>query len=372
LKKKKTILKIIIFLILINAFTIKSFATQVSAQSAIVIEAKSRKIIFAKNENKILQMASTTKIMTALTVIEEYPDLEKIVAVPQKAANTEGSSMYLKANEKISVKSLLYGLMLVSGNDAANTLALTLGENEENFVNKMNEKAKEIGLKDTNFKNPSGLPNEEHFTTAKELSLIAARAMENETFCQIVKTKSIHDNNRTLVNHNKLLSLYDSCIGIKTGFTKTAGRCLVSAAQKDGITLIAVTLNAPDDWNDHINMFNESFDKTQRITLLKPNELSYEIDVGGGIENKVRVTNTQEATAVIVDNENNFETKVLLPSFVFAPLEKGAQIGAVEYYQEGKLVFQVPLCTQDEVKAAKKPPFSRRFILALYDIFNCI
>lgn len=216
-------------------------------------------------------MASTTKIMTCLVILDKLP-LDKIVTVDKRAVGVEGSSMYLFENEKITVENLLYGLMLSSGNDAATALALECSGSIEGFAKLMNEKAKQIGLIDTSFTNPHGLDDENHYTTAFELALITAKALENETFKKIVSTKTHYMTTSTgtvryLSNHNRLLSSFDSAIGVKTGFTKKSGRCLVSAAQKGDETYIAVTLKAPNDWTDHKNMLTFAFDNFDSIEI---------------------------------------------------------------------------------------------------------
>lgn len=229
-----------------------------SAKSYILIDAENGRVLYAQNENEKLPMASTTKIMTALVAIENSnPD--DTVTVSNNAANTEGSSMYLKAGDKISMRELLYGLMLASGNDAAVAIAEHISGNVESFAVKMTERAKETGALDTSFKNPNGLDADGHYTTAKDLALITQEALKNPLFAEIVQTKSINLSGTTYTNHNKLLSKYEGITGVKTGFTKRCGRCLVSSCERSGFSLIAVTLNDPDDWNDHIYLYDKAF-----------------------------------------------------------------------------------------------------------------
>ena len=210
-------------------------------------------------------MASTTKIMTALVAIESSP-LDKNVMISDMAIGTEGSSLYLKKGEIMSMSDLLMGLMLRSANDAAAAIAYEISGSIEAFADKMNEKAASIGVTDTHFTNPHGLDDENHYTTAADLAIITAEALKNDTFLEIVSTekciiKNFDGEARLLTNHNKLLSLYDGAIGVKTGFTKKSGRCLVGAAERDGMRLIAVTINAPDDWNDHEALFDFGFSR---------------------------------------------------------------------------------------------------------------
>ena len=207
-----------------------------------VVEVSSRRFLSERNADKRLPMASTTKILTALVILEEEK-LDEIVTVPKQAEGTEGSSVYLKAGDKLSVKELLYGLMLRSGNDCAVTLALWHSGSIENFARSMNRKAVSIGAENSHFTNPHGLPDEEHYTTARDLALISAAAMQNDTFREIVSTKFYKP--RGWQNKNKLLWNFEGALGVKTGFTVRAGRCLVSAAERGGMTVVSVVLNSP-------------------------------------------------------------------------------------------------------------------------------
>ena len=266
-----------IFLAAISVFLISSTAfAEKENSSYILIEGKTRQIIKKENENLPLQIASTTKIMTAITAIENA-DLEDIFTVSQNAQNQEGSSIYLREGDKISVKDLLYGLMLNSGNDAATALAEGVSGSVDAFAQLMNEKAQKIGCKNTNFKNPSGLNEAGHYSSAYDLALIMAYAMENENFCEIVGTKRYNIDNcesiTYLKNHNKLLWQYEYCTGGKTGYTKLSGRCLVTTAEKDGIRLISVTLNNPDDWKMHKELFEYGFGEVKNKEIIKKNSI---------------------------------------------------------------------------------------------------
>lgn len=254
----------LLLLFILYSITISSAgALSVSAKSAALYNPTTKSFLYTKNADIPLPMASTTKIMTALVAIENCP-LEKEVLVSDKAIGTEGSSLYLKSGEILTMCDLLMGLMLRSANDAAAAIAYEISGSIEGFADKMNEKAAELGLSNTHFTNPHGLDDEKHYTTAKELALIAAAALENDTFRQIVSSKKCTIKNsdgevRLLINHNKLLNMYDGAIGVKTGFTKRSGRCLVGAAERNGTTLISVTINAPDDWRDHTALFDYGF-----------------------------------------------------------------------------------------------------------------
>lgn len=255
----------------------------VSARSAVLIDASSGAVLFEKNSSERLPMASTTKIMTALIILEKM-QLDEVVSVPKEATLVEGSSIYLRENEEITVETLLYGLLLESGNDAAHTLAVACSGSIEAFADEMNKKAARLGLQNTSFKNPHGLTAEGHYTTAYELARITGEAMKNPVFCKIVSTQKMlapsldGELTRLFLNHNKLLKYYDGAVGVKTGYTEAAGRCLVSAAEKTGFRFIAVTLNDRDDWDDHCNMLNFAFENFKTIEIAAPNEFGVYID----------------------------------------------------------------------------------------------
>ncbi len=231
----------------------------VSAQSAILYDCTASRVLYEKNADKKALIASTTKIMTGLLIAEQC-DLDEDVSIPEEAVGVEGSSLYLKNGEVLSVGDLLYGLMLQSGNDAAVALAIHCGGSVEAFVSMMNEKADELHLSGAHFANPNGLDDEGNYATARDLALLTQYALENETFAEVVSTKTATlGGNRAVTNHNKLLWRYDGCIGVKTGFTRAAGRILVSAAERDGRRLVAVTIGAPDDWNDHTKLLDYGF-----------------------------------------------------------------------------------------------------------------
>ena len=241
-----------------------------------VIEVNSGRILYETSKDLPLPMASTTKILTALVVIENM-DPAQIVTVPSEACGIEGSSLYLQAGEQLSVRDLLYALMLRSANDCAAALAIACSGSIEAFTQKMNELASSIGALDSHFENPHGLDGNEHYTTAHDLALIAAKALENPLFCDIVSTKSYTvdapEGKRVLTNHNKLLWRYEGAIGVKTGFTKKCGRCLVGAAERDGVRMIAVTLKAGDDWNDHKALFDLGFGFVENRLLAQAGEI---------------------------------------------------------------------------------------------------
>ncbi len=320
-----------------------------SARSAVLIECESGNIIFGKNENARMPMASTTKIMTALVVLEEC-NLSDEIKIPKEAVGTEGSSVYLREGEVFSVRELLSALMLASANDAAVALALHTSGSIEAFAEKMNERAKSLGLKDTHFENPHGLDSDAHFTTAKELALIAREASENPIFRDITSKKKLiirkesKESARLLLNHNKMLSRYEGTFGIKTGFTKTSGRCLVTGAERDGLALIAVTLSAPEDWLDHEKMLDFGFENYRREILCKSGELLVPIPVCGSYQTTVECRNREELSVVLPkDTGKVFEKRIEVPRFLFAPVKSGDEVGRVIYSIDGKDIASVPV-----------------------------
>lgn len=251
---------------------------QVSAQAAVLLDAESGRVLYEKNGHEPLRIASITKIMTAIVAIE-LGNLDDVVTVSPNASGVEGSSIYLLPGEKIRLEDLLYGLMLRSGNDAAVAIAEHIGGSVEGFVFLMNQKARELGMDHTVFSNPHGLDtHEEHYSTAYDMALLGAYAMKNETFVEIVATKRktvpMPGNawDRVWYNKNRLLTMYPYADGIKTGYTKRAGRTLVSSSNKDGHRLIAVTLNAPNDWQDHIALYEYGYSRYRQATLAQAGE----------------------------------------------------------------------------------------------------
>ena len=353
---------IAVFLSIFAVFSLapRSRALSVSAESAVLIEAESGDIIYEKNAHAPRGMASTTKIMTALCAIENM-DIETVVTVPPGAVGVEGSSIYLKAGEKITLEDLLYALMLGSANDAAAAIAIAVSGSIDAFAELMNEKARELGLKRTHFENPHGLDGEAHYTTAYELAKIASYALKNEVFARIVSTvkhtipASEGGYARTLVNHNRLLREYEDIIGVKTGFTKKCGRTLVSAARKGGVTLICVTLCDGDDWRDHRAMLDRGFELYENETLCRAGEIALEIDVTGGEKKSVLCTNKEELCAVLPKNHGEITIKTELARFIYAGQKEGEPAGRVRYFCGGRELGSVLLyLAEDAPKKAEK------------------
>ena len=330
-------------------------APQTSAASYALLDPVSGKLLAERDADTRRPMASTTKIMTALVVLERC-DLEATVTVDQKAVGTEGSSIYLFAGEQIKVRTLLYALMLSSANDAAAALAIHTAGSIEDFAALMNEKAIALGLKDTHFCNPHGLQDEAHYTTARELALLTAVAMENEIFAEIASTArysapQIGTNaSRLFLNHNKLLRTFDGAIGVKTGFTKASGRCLVSAARREGLTLIAVTLNDPNDWRDHTALHEWGF---SQYVAFAPDPAPLTLPVVGGTSGEVLLTPSEALRLTLPATHGEISCIVEAPRFLFGGFGKGEVKGRLIYRMGDTVLGEIPLVTADAVPAAK-------------------
>ena len=309
-----------------------AYPSSLSSESAILIEAESGDTVYAKNADLRLPMASTTKLMTALVAMDLAAPTKTITVAPE-AVGVEGSSIYLTVGEELTLEQLLYALLLESANDAAAAIAISLSGSIESFAEEMNKKADALGLCDTHFTNPHGLDDAEHYTTARELALIARAVLENEllsTICATRKTTIPHadtESVRLLVNHNKLLRLYEGCIGMKTGFTKKSGRTLVSAAERDGVTLIAVTLNAPDDWQDHTKMLDYGFSCYRSHRLCDVGDLVYSLPIVGGKEDYVVLGNTQALTVTLPASAGEIRQALECRRFEYAGVTEGALLG---------------------------------------------
>ena len=315
--------------------------TGISARGAVLIEADTGEIIFRQNENARLPMASTTKIMTALVALESLPP-DTVVTITPQSVGVEGSSIYLCEGESLTLEQLLYALMLESANDAAVAIAIAVAGSVEAFSEKMNARASSLGLTDTHFVNPHGLYSEEHYTTAYELALITRAALQNPLFREISATdrKTIplrgEEGVRLLLNHNKLLASYEGCIGGKTGYTQKAGRCLVSAAEREGVTLIAVTLNAPDDWRDHTAMLDYGFALYEGVPLCDSGFFSAPLWLISGTQEYVMVENTEALSAVLRVDHGDVFCVVELSRFEFAPISAGQILGHLRFYERMK------------------------------------
>lgn len=328
--------------LLVSALTGVACAGDVSAGSAILIDAASGEALYEKKPDERRLIASTTKIMTALVVIENC-ELDEKVEVPKECERVGGSSMYLRAGDDVTVRELLYGLLLMSGNDAGLALAYHCGKGDvETFVMMMNMYAQELGLADTSFENPHGLDGAQHYSTARDMARLAAHAMRNETFREIVGTKDITISGRFMHNHNKLLWRFDGVCGVKTGFTKAAGRCLVSCAEREGRQFVAVTLSAPDDWNDHEKLYRAVFDALEECTLVKAGERAALVPSVTGDD--AAVAYDGDFTMWLTPYEyETAEVRLNLPSFVYSGRLRGERAGSADIYVRDAKVGSVGL-----------------------------
>lgn len=373
LKRAVIFLSVLLLMLSLNfeAFCLES--EDLSAVSAVLYYPEYEKVLFEKNSTAQRSMASTTKIMTSLIALEECtPDRE--VEITAEMVNVEGTSSGLRAGDKITLRDLVYCMMLESGNDAANSVAIALGGSFDGFAEIMNKRAAEIGMKNTSFVTPSGLDDENHYTTAFDMALLAAEAVGNKEFVFISKASSEKiffidsDKSVTLYNHNRLLGSYEGCIGIKTGFTKKSGRCLVSAAERNGVTLIAVTLNAGDDWNDHKKMLNYGFSCVEQ-TRVDTDFSHYSVRVVGGTENLTYIDCPEVTVNFLKDEDCNITRKIYLEKFLYAPVEKGEKIGFAEYYNGEKLIKTVPLTAKNSV-AVKENEENENILDRLFGLFD--
>lgn len=333
----------------------QGFDVSISAASAVLIEAQTGKILYAKNENEKRPMASTTKIMTALICLESG-NLDEQFVVDSSAIKVGGSSMGLVEGDIVTKRSLCIGMLLPSGNDAANAAAIKIAGSFEKFAEMMNERAAKIGMLNTHFITPSGLDAEGHYSTAYDMALLAREALKNPDFKAICSQKNIklsYGNppyDRWLKNTNKLLTYYNGCIGVKTGFTDAAGRCLVSATERNGVCLICVTLKAPDDWADHQKMLNYGFSIVKNYDLPVP--AISQIGLVGGFKDNVGVSLASIPKASLTEEDfSKVQSAVFMDKFVYAPVKSGKVVGRVKYSIDGKEILSVPVIVSENADA---------------------
>ena len=328
-------------------------AVGTSAAAAVLMDGESGRILYAHNPDQPMPIASITKIMTALVALEQCDPATEYTVTGEDMA--EGSSMYLKAGETLTLEALLYGLMLPSGNDAALAVARCVSGTVEDFVAAMNARAKELGMTNTSFANPSGLDDPAHFSTARDMAVLTRAALAREDFQAIVSARSVTVGERTLVNHNKLLGWYEGCVGVKTGYTKTAGRTLVSAATRNGQTLIAVTLKDSRDWEDHKALLDYGFSAFPRSVLLTDGEKVAELPVKYGSLTAVAVEAEQEIAYPLAAGEQ-VQLRLELPEALAAPLVKGAVVGEAAIFLGNEEIGRTRLlCGADAALAAGCP-----------------
>ena len=324
-----------------------------SAQKAILMDAQTGRILYEKDSDQRSLIASTTKIMTALIICEQCNVLDRM-RIPKEAVGIEGSSMYLQEGEVLTLQELLYGLMLHSGNDAAVALAIYCGGTVEGFAELMNDKARQLGMTGTHFENPNGLDSPGHYSTARDLAVLAAYAMKNPIFAKTVSTRTVTVGQRYLRNHNKLLWQVEGAEGVKTGYTRAAGRILVSSAVRSGRRLVAVTIDAPDDWRDHAALLEEGFSRYTVQKLVSAGDLIETMEIEGGQEGYVHILAAEDFSyAVAADEQVTVELHG--PGFVYAPVVEGAEAEAAYICLNGIPVGKISTVYGETIEQSQPP-----------------
>ena len=338
----------------------------ISAKKAILLDGNSGRVLYEKDADSQSLIASTTKIMTALVVCQHSNVLDR-VRIPKEAVGIEGSSMYLQEGEVLTVQELLYGLMLRSGNDAAVALAIYCGGTVEGFAEMMNDKARLLGLTNSHFVNPHGLDAPGHYSCARDQAVLAAHAMEDPIFAMTVSTKSVTVGQRVMKNHNKLLWRIEGADGVKTGYTKAAGRILVSSATRGGRRLICTTINAPDDWNDHAALLEKGFGEFSLHTLVEAGQVLGTAEVSGGQAGMVELVAGEDFSYALAPGE---QVTIELPGvgFVYAPVKEGETAGFAHVLVDGTPAGTVEVLYGQTVDTVQPP--KKSFKQKLLDFFG--
>ena len=337
-----------------NAYAVQEFNT--SAKAMCLMEATTNRVLRAKNEHQRMPMASTTKVMTAITAIENCNNIDEKFEVSKKSIGVPGTSLYLREGEKLSIRDLLYGLMLVSGNDASVAIGERIGGRVELFVDLMNETAKKIGAKNTHFENTHGLDEEGHYTSAYDLALISSYALQNETFKEIVSTKNIkitteQGKDRYLQNKNKLLRKYDGAIGVKTGFTDDAGRCFVGGAERGGMTLVCSVLSCGPMFEDCASLLDEGFSNYKMVDVTQKVFSNRKVAVLEGKTKQAIISPKNKFYFPMrEDEEEKLKYEFYLPKNISAPLKKGSEVGEIKIFFDKNLLFSLKFTTIDDVE----------------------
>ena len=360
MKKLRIILLVLILLVcLIPTSLISTSQLKVEAAPSykgMCVLANDNKVLYEYNKDVKLPMASTTKIITAIVTLENCDDLDKLITVADESVGIEGTSIYLRKNEQISIRNLLYGLILASGNDAATALAYEIGGSEEKFVEMMNDFVKRLGLTNTQLKNPHGLDADGHYTSAYDLAAITNYALNNETFLEIVstKTKVLNEgepNVRYLRNKNKLLFSEEGCIGVKTGFTDNAGRCLVNACERDGMRVVSVVLNCGPMFEECDRLNNLAFNEYELKTFVEPYGFVGNVNVVDGDKNEISVATIKGFSTVIKKSEaENYRVEFDVPESVTAPISKSDKIGKVTVFYKDEIIYEDSVYSTSEIE----------------------
>ena len=353
MKKAVTVVLCVVIFFSASVYTVfsveKTSPPEVSAQACVLYCVEDGKLYYSKNENEKMKPASTTKLMTTLLTLEYADAADREVEFTSEMM-AEGSSMYLKTGEVVKLSDLAAGMMMASGNDAANAAAISIAGSNEEFALLMNKRASAIGMKNTHFVTPSGLDDDNHYSTAYDMALLMGYALENDSFAELTSQKSVtvdftepSSKKTTYSNHNRLLSMYEYCIGGKTGYTMAAGRCLVSASRKDGLTFVCVTLNDKNDWNDHIALYNYGF---ANYACVECDDTDFYIDVPcvGGDSDSITLVGTKGKNVVVSSyDKDRVERTVYTDSFLYAPIKDADVLGRVEYTLDGVIIESTEL-----------------------------
>lgn len=338
-----------------------------SAAAAVLMDATSGRVLYEQGMHTPRPIASITKLMTALVAVEYTSDLSQEITVAQTwLEGVEGSSLYLKAGDKLTLETLLYGLLLQSGNDAAQVIACWVAGDLEKFAQRMNEKAQALGMTDTHFTNPSGLNEEEHYSSAYDMALLACACLKNPVVAEICATRNISLEGRTFVNHNKLLWLEEDCVGMKTGYTEASGRTLVSAATRGEQTLVCVTLDDPDDWDDHQALLNYGFETFPVTQLCAQGREVGQVAVAGSVCPAISVVAQADAWYPLEEGE---ELEMQLDIFgpLTAPIPQGTQVGTARWTLHGEVVAEMPVMAGESVADNRwKPSWLQRWWMGLW------
>ena len=355
-KRKKVILLFIAASLFVTNLALAApNPPNIVAKSAIVIDAATGKVLYSRNAEERRYPASTTKIMSLIVALE-HSNLDDMVTTSKNASGTDGSTLWLAEGEKLKMIDLLYGIMLVSGNDATVAVAEHISGSVEKFSRLMTDKAHRIGAKDTNFTNPNGLPDPNHFSTAHDLARITAYGYKNFLFAEIINTKNKvipwagKDFDRDLYNENRMLWLYEGGNGVKTGYTDAAGRCLVSGAKRNGIQLITVVLDSDTMWDDSIALLDFGFNQVKPEAILSQDDILKTIRVANGKSSAVKlIASTNLVVPISGDNKEEFSTVIDSPNKVEAPVVKGQKLGEVRVFYQNTEIATVDLLASENI-----------------------
>lgn len=338
----------ILSIVLLCACVPTAQAVGTSASSAILMDADSGRVLYEQNADSERAIASITKLMTALITVEYWDDLDEVVEIEPAYTGVEGSSMYLQAGERLTIRELLYGLLLNSGNDAATALACLCAGSAEEFAQLMNERAAQLGMEHSHFVNPHGLSEDGHYSTARDMAILTAECLRHDEIVAITSTKSVTIGGRTMTNHNKLLWQYDGCIGMKTGYTILAGRTLISCAQRNGQRLIAVTLNDGNDWADHMSLLDYGFSTYPKQTIIAEEETVVSLPVTASLTRFVQVA-AASTVSYPLSAQEQVTTSYDIPQSLEAPIQEGQCVGTITYFLNGVEIGSTQLVTAKAV-----------------------